>query len=304
MKRRGCTEVAVVVRTRNAKNDLSTLLDRLENQSVKSVELIIVDNESEDNTRQLALDHGATIVDISRSEFSWGRALNRGIAASSGNIVILLSADAWPLHSDWLRTMLDCFDDDRVGAVFGRQVPRRDAPLDEWVRVSRAFPVGSRHWTNGDLGNGRVRDLIASNACAAIRRDVWEQVKYDESLLGAEEPVWVEGVLQRGYSVHYMDQAVVEHSHRDSALRQAIRVWELSVQGRLRAGERTTYLDIAKIAGSFVRRRMRNLCLRGSGLGRRLEGFWRLPWETAMLVFVVSATTLWGVRMDELHRKW
>ena len=49
--------------------------------------------------------------------------------------------------------------------------------------------------------------------CSMIRKSVWEQQPFDERITYAEDAVWSFDVIEQGYSIHYVSDAVVEHSH-------------------------------------------------------------------------------------------
>ena len=151
------------------------------------LEIVVVDNDSTDDSRAVAQRHGAVIVSISQAEFSWGRA-QPGDRAGQGEIVLLLSSDATPADEHWVRRMVEPFVEPDVAIVYGRQVPYPNAPVDERMRLQQTFgpPVAldldDRHGENPS-----AKGMLASNACAAIRRAVWQEQPYDEQTSGGEE---------------------------------------------------------------------------------------------------------------------
>lgn len=298
--------ISVVIRARNEERYLRALLPRLRSQQLPSLmqlQIIVVDNDSDDATAEVAAAFGAEVVPISTSSFSWGRALNLGIEAARGELVALVSADVGPVGDEWLASICRPFVKEEVAGVYGRQVPRVSAPLDEWVRINQRFPESERYWTVSDLSEKGVEGLIASNACGAIRRSVWEHHRYDEKSHGAEEIPWVRNVLEDGYRICYVVDAIVEHSHRDSAMKQALRIWELEMEARRVRGECVQIADGVRTVGSFAKRRLRNLRFSGAGIKRRLEGLFFLPWDAGFLA-AVSFMTLCGKDFRVLRKRW
>jgi hypothetical protein len=57
---------------------------------------------------------------------------------------------------------------------------------------------------------------FANNANAAIRRSLWEQHPYDETLTGLEDVAWAQGVMRDGWWVRYRADAGVIHVHNES----------------------------------------------------------------------------------------
>jgi rhamnosyltransferase len=99
--------ISVVIRVRNEGAALHKVLCALKLQDLPPWEIIVVDNASTDESRAVAQYHGATILDISRAEFTYGRALNWGIRKSQGEFICILSAHSLPIGKDFLRTAVD-----------------------------------------------------------------------------------------------------------------------------------------------------------------------------------------------------
>lgn len=277
--------ISIVIRVRNAEKDLERCLRLLSQQRLPEddrLEIIVVDNESTDNSAQVAHHYGAKVVDLPRQEFSWGRALNRGIAAASGDIVLLLSADAYPAHDQWIQEMLAPFEDSHVAAVYGRQIPRPDAPIDEIVRLKKAFPSES-HLCNSDTS---ISSVPCSNACAAIPKKRWHSVRFDEHSGGAEESAWMRQIIESGFSVMYNHKAIVFHSHKDTIIRNACRRLELWVSACNKQGKEATLLLFTKELLAFVKRRIANLIFLKKHIKTKIFAFIYLPLELLGLIFV------------------
>lgn len=241
------------------------------------LEIIVVDNDSTDDSRAVAERHGAAIVPISQAEFSWGRALNRGIAKARGDIVLLLSSDVTPADKDWLGHMVEAFVEPDVAIVYGRQLPYPDAPVDERVRLKRTFgeqPIvldGRQDVENTGKG------MNASNACAAIRKSVWQANPYDETTAGGEEGPFTCQALKRGYRCHYQPSARAYHSHRDSPWKSACREWEILHKNAVYAGSRLRGSMLLRWWIRVAKRRLVN-CVRAEAPAYyRIEGLVRLP---------------------------
>jgi GT2 family glycosyltransferase len=182
------------------------------------------------------------------------------------------------------RLILSCLDPSIV-ASYARQIPRFDAPIDEVVRLQITYPPSvfgiPAPWRNA---RGVLRFL--SNACALIRRDAWGLVKFDELCSGAEEIVWMEELLTRGYSYTYVPDATVFHSHRDSLSRGAYRLWELHHEEMVRSGRRLSLGNIIRAGLSIFKRRMINVVFARVSLRSRIEGLVSLPFEVALFIFI------------------
>ena len=282
--------ISVVIRARNAASDLQRCLAGLKRQVLPGdteLELIVVDNDSTDETRTVAQRLGAVVVPISRAEFSWGRALNRGIAQAHGAVVLLLSSDAVPADENWMRHMVEPFQEPDVAVVYGRQLPYPDAPVDERIRLKRTFgtqPITLDKRQHAD--NPSAKGMLASNACAAIRRTVWQTHPYDEETSGGEEGPFTCQALKQGFRCLYQPRAQVHHSHRDSPWKLACREWQILHKNVVYTGSHLQKRMLLRWWAGVAKRRLVN-CLRVEApLYYRIEGLVRLPVDLVACVIV------------------
>ncbi|MEN6426525.1 MAG: glycosyltransferase family 2 protein [Phycisphaerales bacterium] len=277
---RGMT-VSVVIRVRDAARELERCLDALQRQVLSdggTLEIVVVDNDSKDASRDVAVRHGAVVVPISRTDFTWGRALNRGIAQTHGDVVLLLSSDATPADETWAQHMIERFAEPNVAIVYGRQLPYPDAPIDERVRLAKTFgsdPISLDR--DQHAKNPSAKGMLASNACAAIRRTVWEEYPYDEETSGGEEGPFTCQALTRGYRCLYEPSARVYHSHRDGSWRLACRGWEILHKNVVYTGSRLRWWMLLKWWAGVTKRRIVNCIQADVPLPCRIGGLLRLP---------------------------
>lgn len=197
--------LSVVIRTRNEAKYLARVLQRLVDQEYAGpVEIIVVDSGSSDTTIPIAESFGCHVVAIRPQEFSFGRALNIGFSHAKGEIVINLSGHSVPVQRDYFALMVAPFDDPKVAATFGRDIPWPEACPSQARDITNHFPE------TGIDGNK------FSNANAAVRKEVWEAFHFDEALPASEDLFWARQVLERGYEIRYIPQARVYHSHTSS----------------------------------------------------------------------------------------
>jgi GT2 family glycosyltransferase len=284
--------ISAVVRVRNAAAELDRCLSGLGRQVLPEgvrLETIVVDNDSTDDSRMIAQRHGAVVVSISQAEFSWGRALNRGMAQARGEVVLLLSSDATPADEHWVQRMVEPFREPEVAIVYGRQLPYPDAPVDERMRLERTFggqPIALDRQQHAD--NPSARGMLASNACAAIRRAVWQDHPYDEETSGGEEGPFTCQALSQGFRCLYQPCAQVYHSHRDGPWKLACREWQILHKNVVYAGARLRKRTLVRWWIGVVKRRLVN-CIRGKApLYYRIEGLVRLPIDVAACMIVGS----------------
>jgi glycosyltransferase involved in cell wall biosynthesis len=201
---------SIIIRAYNEAAHIGRLLEGISRQTIRDPEIILVDSGSTDDTAAIARDHGAQIVAIPPQEFTFGRSLNLGLSASSGEFAVIASAHVYPVYPDWLERLLEPFRDPAVALAYGRQVGNEKSRFPEHQVFSRWFP---------EISNHRQTHPFCNNANAAVRRALWQQHLYDETLTGLEDLAWAKWALAQGHVLAYTAEAEVAHIH-DEAPRQ------------------------------------------------------------------------------------
>ena len=226
----------MVIRCFNEERLIGRLLDGIAAQTAPPDQIVIVDSGSTDRTLDIARRHPVEVHPIDPAEFSFGRSLNRGIAATTGELVVMASAHTYPVYDTWLEHLTRPFEDPTIALAYGRQVGGPTTPYSESQILATWFPATS---------HARQGHPFANNANAAIRRSEWEQVPYDEELTGLEDLAWAAAAQARGLGIAYVAEAPVVHLHderfsqtRNRYRREAIahrRIFEDPRMGRLEA---------------------------------------------------------------------
>ena len=197
---------SVVIRCFNEAEHLPGLLEGIRRQTVPRVEVIIVDSGSTDSTVAIARKWEARILHISQQDFSFGRALNQGVAAATGDIVVFASAHTYPISNQWLELLLQPLEHSDVALVYGGQHGDHRTKFSERQIFRQWFPEVSC-WDQ--------RHPFCNNANAAIRRALWNEMRYDEEMPGLEDIHWAKRALERGYKIVYRHEAAVAHIHQE-----------------------------------------------------------------------------------------
>lgn len=193
----------VVMRSHNDMPIISDTLKMLYQQT-QAFNLIVFDDGSTDGTVEEIKKYTDQIYPVPGKTYVPGRVLNQGMAKTTGEYVVFLNSDCTPQHTTWLENLLQGFKDDRVAAVFGRQIPRPNC----WPLY-----VKDTEDTFGDGEKQKSWRHCFSMAASAIRRSVWANMKFDESLQYSEDIDWTWRARQSGHTIQYVQDAVVMHSH-------------------------------------------------------------------------------------------
>jgi glycosyltransferase involved in cell wall biosynthesis len=208
--------VSIIIRAYNEEAHIARLLLGINAQTQQPYEVIVVDSGSTDDTIVIAKRFGAKVVHISKDEFTFGRALNRGCAEASGDIFVFPSAHVFPVFDTWLETLIAPFRDERVILAYGRQIPGDRNKFSERQIFAHWFPAHSVC---------PQKTYFCNNANCAIRASAWRNLPYDETLTGLEDLAWAKIAQARGGWIAYVADAEIVHVHDES--------WE-QVQNRYR----------------------------------------------------------------------
>ena len=197
---------SIVIRCHNEEEHIGRLLSGILQQTLKNVEIIIVDSGSTDATVSIASRYPVKILSILPEEFSFGRALNIGCQEASGEFIIIVSAHVYPVNKDWLERLITPFSDSRVALVYGKQRGNDITKYSEQQIFAHWFPEGLT----------LVQDHpFCNNANAAIRRSLWEKLPYNENLTGLEDLDWAKRAMESGYKIAYASDSTIIHVHNE-----------------------------------------------------------------------------------------
>jgi CMP-N-acetylneuraminic acid synthetase/GT2 family glycosyltransferase len=195
--------ISIIIRTKNEERWITPCLMGVFKQDYKDFEVVLVDNVSTDKTIEKALQFDIAKV-ITCEDFRPGLALNMGIRESKGEYIVCLSGHCIPVNDKWLSNLLENFDDGEVAGVYGRQEPLAFTPDTDKRDLSVIFGLDRRM---------QKKDSFFHNANSMLRRKLWEENPFDETLANIEDRVWAEKVLQKNYKIVYEPRASVYHYH-------------------------------------------------------------------------------------------
>lgn len=171
-----------------------TLRNLAEQYPCEAYEIIVVDGQSEDGTREVVHQFQNSHPELSiklvaNPERSIPKALNIGIAASSGEIIARMDAHAVP-SARYIRRCVEVLNngDAEVVGMPCLVQPGADSKIAQAIAlaVSHPFGIGDARYR---LGAGRaLQEVVDTVAFACFRRSLWSRLGgYDESLLTNED---------------------------------------------------------------------------------------------------------------------
>jgi rhamnosyltransferase len=200
-------DCSIIIRAYNEEKHIGQLLDGITQQTIKHTQTILVDSGSTDSTLDIASHYPVQVVHIQPDEFSFGRSLNRGIGAAEADIVVMASAHVYPVYPDWLERLIAPFSDDHLAVSYGKQ---RGSSASHFSEQQLFY-----HWYS-DHSDLRQNHPFCNNANTAIRRPIWQEHPYNETLPALEDLAWARWAQDQGWGIAYVAEAEIVHVHNES----------------------------------------------------------------------------------------
>jgi teichuronic acid biosynthesis glycosyltransferase TuaH len=272
-------DVSVVVISYETRGLLAQCLEAVDEQSDVTVETIVVDNGSQDGSRELVRESfpRARLIELDEN-VGYARANNVGIAAATGRAVLLLNSDCF-LGRGTLAKLLAALERNPQAAAVGPRLLNPDGTLQ---RSAWPFPRPGRlllealllhrplarlglleDFRTWDHDEERAVDFLIG-ACLLVRREALAEVGgFDEGFwLYGEEADLCARLTRRGRQIVLAPEACAVHvggaSSRSSAAR--LRHFYTGQKNFLRKHSRRGAWPVARVAllvGSTLRARWR-----------------------------------------------
>ena len=216
--------ISAIICTHNRDNYLGSAIDSLLAQDFPgSFEVVVVDNASKDNTREVveARLPNPKLEYVYEPITGLSVARNTGAKTASAEILAYLDDDA-VASSQWLRVLYEAYQSNNKLAIAGGKVTLiwpEDINPPKWLSVELSGNLGYY-----DLGNSVVYidqpGLTPRGLNYSIRRTFLEQIggfdinlgRVGKKLLSNEELYTTELALKQGWLVAYLPEALVAHN--------------------------------------------------------------------------------------------
>lgn len=208
-------KVCICIPALNASDIWENFAVALKQQAMLAPEIIVIDSASTDNTAELAELAGCRVVRIARKDFGHGK--TRQLAATlspDAEVLVYMTQDAVLSNAQSLAALLRPFEDEKVGAIYGRQLPREGAgPMEAHARLFN-YPTTSEVRSIENARHRGFKAIFFSNSFGAFRRKALEEVGgFPEDVNFGEDTVVAGRLLLAGWKIAYAADAEVYHSH-------------------------------------------------------------------------------------------
>lgn len=246
-------DLSIIIVNWNVAALLSACLDSIRASSPQcSVEIIVVDSASADNSVPMLRDHYPDVTLLAQSEnVGFTRGCNIGMAQAHGRYLFLLNPDTEIIGSalDRLVHFMDAYPDAGIAGAHTLntdgtyQSTRRRFPTlataifeSTWLQGVAPRAILDRYYVNDAPHNVTLEvDWVQGSALIA-RREVFEQIGgLDEGfIMYSEELDWCKRAKSAGWRVMFVSDAVIIHHGGKSSEQVAPRRHILFQQSKLR----------------------------------------------------------------------
>lgn len=176
-------------------------------------EIIIVDNNSQDGTKQTAMElrnaHPDLVKVVHQDMIQSSYATrNAGVKKAKGDICCFIDADM-TAEADYLSKVLDHFNNDEKLIYFGCNV--------RVLKTAGTFSARMNHKYGFKIKKYFEKDNFVTTACLSVRRNVFEQIGYfDDRLESGGDREFGQRVHAAGFKQHYDHDLALYHPSRST----------------------------------------------------------------------------------------
>ena len=196
-------DASIIVAVRNGADTIVACVESLlALQSARTHEILVVDNDSSDDTRDRLLPYADRVMLLTEPVRGAAAARNCGVRAARGACIAFTDADC-VVDPGWLDALLEPLARPDVGIVGGRIIARTGANaierFGEWIHDhQRAIEVD-------------MHPYVISMSWASRRAVLFEAGLFDVAMLRAQDVDLSWRIQDLGYVLAYAPRAVIEH---------------------------------------------------------------------------------------------
>lgn len=191
--------VSVIIPTYNSEKTIGRCLESIKNQTYKNIEIIVVDNFSQDKTVEICKKYNAKVIQI-KSERT--KAKNVGLKKANGKYVFFIDSDMGLTPKVIEECVMLIESDPKIGGII---IPERSVGNSYWVKVrdfERSFYAGT------EIESARF-----------FRRDLALQVGgFDEDVVFFEESTLPQKIEKLGFNVKARIESHIIHHEENFSL--------------------------------------------------------------------------------------
>lgn len=222
---------SIFIPTYNAGSVFENTMDSLLDNKISISHVFVVDSGSTDTTLVKAKKLGFICHTISKTDFNHGATRQLALTlCPDADIIIYMTQDSILASPDSIKNILAPFEDEKVGAVCGRQLPHKNAsPIAAHARLFN-YPAISSIKSQADIPRLGIKAAFLSNSFAAYRRTALEDVGgFPSDAILSEDTFVATKMLLSGWKIAYAADATCYHSHNYNIFAEFKRYFDIGI---------------------------------------------------------------------------
>jgi glycosyltransferase involved in cell wall biosynthesis len=202
--------ISIVIPCYNHGKYVSEAINSVLEQGYQDVEVIVVDDGSTDNTKEVVRNgfaNNEAVKYVYQNNQGLSAARNTGINHATGNYFVFLDADDWLVDNALLTNLAFLQQNEQYAFVSGGHIVINDR---QHYREEKGEVIQGNHY-NELL----QRNYIGMHAAVMYRRWVFDEFRFDTSLRASEDYDMYLNIARK-YPVHHHSKAIAVYRFHDS----------------------------------------------------------------------------------------
>ena len=163
-------KISVITVTFNSEKTIEETINSVRSQNYKSIEHIIIDGASSDNTLKIIESYSESIAfTLSEPDDGIYHAFNKGLSKATGEIIAILNSDDVFFDAEVISLVAETFIQTRSDLVYGDTIMVKEDNLESVVR----------HWKSSNFIPGSFRNgWHPPHPSFFVRKSVYEKFGY------------------------------------------------------------------------------------------------------------------------------
>jgi rhamnosyltransferase len=199
-------KISVLIRAFNESKWINICLKKISEQSIKPLEIIVVDNKSNDGTVEIIKKFYKKVrIYTYNQNYAPGKMLNFGMSKCKGDYVLIISAHCIPCDNFLIENLVTNLENNlKICASYARQVS---------LNFSDDLTIRDLMLTYGSESKLQKTDPQFNNACSIIRKSEWKNNQFDNTITNLEDRYWAAQMLKKKKFIYYSSESKVFHYH-------------------------------------------------------------------------------------------
>ena len=194
-------KVSIITVSLNAAKSIADTLSSVAAQSHYDIEHIVIDGGSSDGTQEVVQQFPHVAKFVSEKDNGLYDAMNKGLALATGEIVAILNADDFYMHTGIVAKIVNCFDQYDVEAVYG-----------DLVYVNANFDKVVRNWKAGSYKVSKFyQGWMVPHPTFFVKRNIYERLGYFNTSLkyAADYELMLRFMFKQEIKAFYIPETLV-----------------------------------------------------------------------------------------------